>query len=75
MNTTLMLFAQFERPLVPLAEISKDYLGLSPAEANRKANAGTLGVPVVRLRESQNSPWLVHVEDLARMVDKLRRGS
>lgn len=72
MKTELMLWARFERESVPLSEIAREYLGMSTAEAQRCWNEGTLPVKAFRLRESQKAPLLVHIADLAKLLDKAR---
>ncbi len=72
MNTNLALLAVFGGPTVALDRICKDYLGLSREEAMKKAAAGELPVPVFRLNKSQKAPYLVHVADLAELIDTAR---
>ncbi|TWX55257.1 pyocin activator PrtN family protein [Colwellia hornerae] len=73
MNTTFMLMAQFEKALVPLSEVCDEYFGCSYRTAVNKANGGTLPIHVVRLDESnKKSPLLIHVADLASLIDKQR---
>lgn len=73
MKTALMLFARHEKALLPLDEICQEYLGLSPQEARRAVSKGELGVKAVQLRDSSKAPWLVHIDDLAAHVDRLRQ--
>ena len=70
MKTVYLLMAQFETPLIPLKDISATYFGCSPATAARKASAGTLPVPVMRLGESQKASLVVHINDLAAFIDQ-----
>ena len=72
MKTELMLWARYERESVPLSDIAREYLGMSAAEANRAWNEGRLPVKAFRLRESQKAPLLVHIADLAKLLDKAR---
>ena len=72
MKTELMLWARYERESVPLSDIAREYLGMSAAEANRAWNDGRLPVKAFRLRESQKAPLLVHIADLAALMDKAR---
>lgn len=67
-----MLFAQFEKPTVKLEEISQDYFGLTPDQAKRRAGTGDLPVPVFRLSTAK-SPWLIHIDDLAKYIDQTRQ--
>ena len=72
MKTELMLWARYERESVPLKEVAAEYLGLTLQEATRQWNEGKLAVKAFRLRESQKAPLLVHIADLAAMIDKRR---
>lgn len=73
MNTTFFyLLAEFETLTPTLEQISKKYLGIEPATANYRANIGTLPLPTFRTVETQKAPRLVHIEDLAEMIDKGR---
>lgn len=72
MNTAFLLMAQYERTALPLNEISEEYFGLSPEEANRRAKLNRLPVPTFQLVQSQKSPRLVHIEDLAKHIDTQR---
>ena len=69
MNTKFALLAKFESPIVPLKDICKDFFGISPKTAETKAAAADLPVPTFKLRESQRSPTLIKVEDLAKYID------
>ena len=71
--TTIQLLAIHKAPAVPLAEISKRYLNLSPEEAARMAALHKLPFPTFSLRESQKAPLMVHLEDLAEHIDRARR--
>lgn len=67
--TEIKLLAIHKGPIIPLAEISKRYLGRSPQEAARLAATNQLPFPAFRLRDSFKSPLMVKVEDLARHID------
>ena len=71
MNTVFLLMAQFDKALIPLSEISEEYLGLKPHRAVIKYNQGELGLPVIRMRNSQKSPLVIRVQDLAKHIDEL----
>lgn len=73
MNTMFLLMAEYETPAVPLSEICEKYLGLKPATAEKKALLGELTLPTFRLGESQKSPRLVHLQDLAELIDRKRK--
>lgn len=72
MNTAFLLMAQFESPTVALKDIALQYLGMTPGEAQREANMNRLPIPTFRLRDSQKAPLLIHVDDLAKHIDKIR---
>ena len=70
MKTMFLLMAQFQKPLIPLKDICEEFFGCKIGTAQKKAVAGTLPVPVMKLGESQKSPLAVHVSDLAEFIDK-----
>lgn len=70
MNTNFALLARFESPFVELKEISEEFLGLKPKSAESKAKACDLPFPTLKLRDSERSPTMVKVEDLASYIDK-----
>jgi hypothetical protein len=72
MNTTFLLLSCFGKVAVPLSEICEEYFGCSIRTAASKAKAGTLPVPAFQASQSQKSPWLVNVADLAKLLDKHR---
>ena len=73
-NTLWMLMAEFSgRPAVTLEEC-KHYLGYSTvAEANRAADNNKLPVPTFRNRDSQRSKRMVHLDDIAKLIDDARQ--
>ncbi|MCU1787712.1 pyocin activator PrtN family protein [Pectobacterium carotovorum] len=72
MNTMFLLMAEFNSATVPLADISEKYFGLKPATAEKKALIGELPIPTFRGADSQKSPRMVHIQDLANHLDKQR---
>ncbi|WP_238928566.1 pyocin activator PrtN family protein [Vibrio sp. S17_S38] len=69
-TTHYLLLAQFgNRSLILIEEIAEDLLGLSVATAKKRASNRALPFPVLRLGESQKSPWLVHIDDLVKYID------
>ena len=72
MNTAFLLIAEFGTSQIPLADIAEKYLKMSQTTAERKANAGELPIPTYRLNDSQKSPRMIHVNDLANYIDKQR---
>lgn len=69
MNTVYLLMAQFDKAIIPLEEIAQPYLGFSARIAVNKHNRGELGLPCFRLNQSQKSPLVVRVQDLAAYID------
>ncbi len=58
-------------PLIPIELIAEQILGLSIATAKRKASNFELPFPTIRLTNSQKSPYVVHIQDLANFIDKI----
>ncbi len=69
MKTLYLLLARFESPVVQLKEISDEFLGLSPKNAEEKIKSGDIDLLTFKLRDSAKAPTMVHLEDLARFVD------
>jgi hypothetical protein len=69
MNTVFLLMAEFNTSQIPLENICGKYLAMSAPEAKRKANVQRLPFPVYR-GQSQKTPHLVKVEDLAKYIDE-----
>ncbi|ADZ91065.1 hypothetical protein GV054_08980 [Marinomonas mediterranea] len=73
-KTLFLLMAEFEgRTAVPLAEALHYTNYTTLAEANKAANAATLSIPAFRMADSQKSPYMVHLEDLAVCIDAARK--
>lgn len=70
MNTNFALLARFESPFVQLKVISKEFLGITPVTAEAQAKACALPFPTCKLRDSERSPTMVKIEDLATYIDK-----
>jgi hypothetical protein len=73
MTTLIFLMAEYETASVPLSKICEKYLGIQPSTAESKAAKGLLPLPTFRLNESQKSPRLVHLTDLAELIDRKRK--
>ncbi|MBP1131320.1 hypothetical protein JOE25_002900 [Serratia sp. PL17] len=73
MNTMFLLIAEYEKSNIPLSEIAEPYLGLKPSTAEQKAAEGKLPIATFRVGNTQKSPRLVHVEDLAALIDQRRK--
>ncbi|MGK3630405.1 pyocin activator PrtN family protein [Enterobacter cloacae] len=72
MNTLYFLMAEYETVTPALADIAEKYLGMKPRTAEDKAAVGRLPIPTFRLGDTQKAPRLVHLEDLAHHIDKMR---
>lgn len=70
MNMTFALLARFETPAVPLKEICKEFLGITPQTAEQKAKACNLPFPTFKARDSERSPTLVSVTDLGKYLNE-----
>jgi len=69
MNTLFLLAAQYNKTLIPLDEICETYFGMDRKAAYQAAAANSLPVPVIRMRDSQKCPWVVHIGELAALID------
>lgn len=73
MNKTFFyLLAEFGTVTPTLAEVSKKYIGIEPKTADYRAGIGGLPLPTFRTAATQKAPRLVHIEDLAEMIDRGR---
>lgn len=72
MNTLYFLMAEFDTVTPALADICEKYLGMKPRTAEDKAAIGKLPIPTFRLGDTQKAPRLVHLEDLAHHIEKMR---
>lgn len=73
MKTAFILMAQYERAVVPLDLVCRDYFKhLTPENFARKSLAGEIAIPVVRIEDSQKATRGVHIEDLAAWIDTRR---
>ncbi|GIU22115.1 pyocin activator PrtN family protein [Shewanella sp. MBTL60-007] len=72
MNTTFLLMAQFNKAVIPLEDICKEFLGLETRTALNYAKSGRLPIAAFRTSNSNKAPWVVHVSDLADHLDKQR---
>lgn len=73
MKTAFILMAQYERAIVPLDLVCRDYFQhLTPANFARKSLAGEISIPVVQIEGSQKAAKGVHINDLAQWIDDRR---
>ncbi|MGY6625440.1 pyocin activator PrtN family protein [Acinetobacter johnsonii] len=71
LNTIDYLFIRYRSMTVELMTIVTDYYPhLSKAEALRKANNQEFPFSVFKIDQSKRAPFLVHVKDLADILDK-----
>jgi len=71
LNTIDYLFIKYRSMTVELMIIVTDYYPhLSKAEALRKANNQEFPFSVFKIDQSKRAPFLVHVKDLADILDK-----
>ncbi|MFJ0261776.1 pyocin activator PrtN family protein [Acinetobacter baumannii] len=71
LNTIDYLFIKYRSMTVELMTIVTDYYPhLSKAEALRKANNQEFPFSVFKIDQSKRAPFLVHVKDLANILDK-----
>ena len=71
MNMNDYLFIKYRSMTVELMTIVSDYYPhLSKAEALRKANNQEFPFSVFKIDQSKRAPFLVHVKDLADILDK-----
>lgn len=70
MLTSLALMSLYKAPTVALSVIAKQYFGISPEEANKRAAKNALPVPTFRLVDSQKAPLMVSCEDLGNYIDQ-----
>lgn len=69
-KTLFLLMAEFSAAAVPLAECYH-YLGYRTLKtAENAARNHDLPVPCIRTRDSQKSPRLIMLEDLAKFIDQ-----
>ncbi|MBD1412908.1 pyocin activator PrtN family protein [Burkholderia contaminans] len=77
MNTAFLLMAQYNaRAVIPVDEVCRDYFPhLSTDKLIRKASAGEIRIPLIRMEGSQKCAKGVHLQDLADYLDKRREAA
>lgn len=72
MKTDFILMAQYDGlAVVPVDSVCRDYFRhLTVEQFLRKVLAGEIAIPVVRMEGSQKSAKGVHINDLAKYLDK-----
>ncbi len=71
-KTVYLLFAQYQKAILPLDDICEEHFGLSRKSAYQQAATQSLPVPVFRGRDSERCPWMVSIEELAKHIDAQR---
>jgi hypothetical protein len=74
LNTVFLLMAQYNgAAIVPLETVCRDYFTHMDAQQfARKATAGELDIPVVRIESSQKAARGIYLTDLAAWIDARR---
>lgn len=64
------------RAIIPVDTVCKDFFShLTPEKFLRKAGAGEIELPIVRIESSQKCAKGVHLQDLAAYLDKRREAA
>lgn len=71
-STLGALIRRYGGPTAPLEVVAREFFGLGRDKAYAYAALNRLPVPTFRCTDSQKSPLLVHVEDLAALLDARR---
>jgi hypothetical protein len=73
MKTAMILLAQYEKAIIPVEAICRDYFThLTPAVFLRRASTGDIKLPVVSLGGTQKGAKGVHLNDLAEYLNQVR---
>ncbi len=77
MNTAFLLMAQYNgAAVIPLDDVCRDYFShMTPVQLARKATAGDIDLPIVRIEESQKAARGVYLSDLAAWIDARREAA
>lgn len=77
MTTLFLLMAQYNgRAVVPVDDVCRDFFThLSADKFLRKALAGEIAIPVVRMEQSQKAARGIHLHDLAEYIDRQREAA
>jgi hypothetical protein len=72
MKTAFILMAQYDgRVVIPVEMLCRDYFThLTVEKFLRKAMAGEISLPIMRMEGSQKTAKGVHINDLAAYLDK-----
>lgn len=73
MNTVFLLLAQYEKTLIPVDVVCRDFFApLTLPVFLRKVGNGEIALPLVRMENSQKGAKGVHVNDLAAYIETRR---
>ena len=73
MNTAFLLMAQYNgQAIIPLELVCRDYFNLTVDQFQRKALAGDIRLPIVRMGTGQKAAKGIHLTDLAAHIDERR---
>lgn len=74
MDTAFLLLARYSgQPILPVDVVCRDFFAhLSVPKFLLKIDRGEIGLPIVRMEQSQKSSKGVHITDLAIWIDKRR---
>ena len=77
MNTAFLLMAKYDgAAIIPVDAVCRDFFQhLTPQQFLRKANAGEIDLPVIRIEQSQKAATGIHLADLAAWIDKRREAA
>lgn len=70
MKTLMMLMAEYETPLIPLAQVCDKYLSVDIETARKRAARHELPFPCIRMG-SNRSDFFIRIEDFAEFIDAL----
>ena len=70
MNTNFALLARFESPIIELKDVCQEFFGITVKTAKQKIKREDFPIPTFSLIQSERSPVLLKVEDLAAFIDE-----
>lgn len=70
MNTNFALLARFETPVIELKCVCEEFFGIKPKTAEQKVKGCDFPIPTFKLRDSERSPTLIKIKDLAAYIDQ-----
>ncbi len=70
MNTNFALLSRYQTPVIELKLVCEEFFGIKPKTAEQKVKGCDFPIPTFKLRDSERSPTLIKIEDLADYIDK-----